>query len=336
MILIHEFMPFMTAYQNLIQRLNRHDANQCHLGMITLASTRRPMRGVLLILAAVFLFACMDTTGKYLAGRYPVPFFAAMRYTVNLILLVAIFAPKHGGELLRIERKVLVLLRGAALATSSLFAGLALREMPLAETVAIIYLAPFGVLLLSGPLLKEPVQLSSWIATAIGFLGLILIVRPGGGLAPIGIFYGLMTIAGTITYHMLSRGLAKTENTLGLLFYSALVGTIFFGAMLPWNLPQAVPGPLDMVLLLALGALAMLGHLLFTAAYREAPVSLLTPVNYMHLAWAAVLGWLVFDHVPDAISIVGIALVAVAGAGNALWNHFSNSSTLTAIEPEEV
>ena len=198
MILIHEFMPFMTAYQNLIQRLNRHDADQCYLGMITQASTQRPMRGVLLILAAVFLFACMDTTGKYLAGRYPVPFFAAMRYIVNLILLVAIFAPKHGGELLRIERKGLVLLRGAALATSSLFAGLALREMPLAETVAIIYLAPFGVLLLSGPLLKEPVQLSSWIATAIGFLGLISIARPGGGLEPIGIFYGLMTIAGTI------------------------------------------------------------------------------------------------------------------------------------------
>ncbi len=275
------------------------------------------------MLIAVFVFAGMDATGKHLAQSFPVPMFLAARYVVNLLLLVVIFAPKHGWTLLAIKRKWLVIVRGIALASSSLCAGFALKNMPVAETTAIIYLAPFGVMLLSGPFLKEHVRLSAWVATAIGFIGLLLIVRPGSGLSPTGVMFGLLTIGGTIIYHLFSRLLAKTETTMALLFHTALVGTIVFGAMLPWNLPTEIPHGLDALLILALGVMSMVGHFLFTAAYRDAPASLLTPVNYMHLAWAALLGWLVFDHIPDGLSMIGIVLVAAAGAGNALWNHFS-------------
>lgn len=296
---------------------------------------QNPLRGVLLVLCAVFIFSGMDATGKHLAQSFPVPMFLAVRYVVNLLLLIVIFAPKHGWALLAMQRKWLVLLRGVALASSSLCAGFALKNMPVAETTAIIYLAPFGVMLLSGPLLKEHVRLSAWVATAIGFIGLLLIVRPGSGLSPEGVMWGLLTIAGTIIYHLLSRLLAKTETTMALLFHTALVGTIVFGAMLPWNLPTEVPQGLDALLILALGVMSMVGHFLFTAAYRVAPASLLTPVNYMHLAWAALFGWLIFDHIPDHLSMIGIVLVAAAGAGNALWNHFKKS-TAAVSEPEEV
>jgi len=294
----------------------------------------RPLLGVSLVLSAVFIFACMDATGKHLAQSFPVPFFLAARYIVNLLLIIVVFVPKHGWALLATKRTWLVILRGVALASSSLFAGFALKAMPVAETTAIIYLAPFGVMLLSGPLLNDRVRLSGWIATALGFIGLLLIVRPGSGLSPTGVMFGLLTILGTIVYHMLSRSLAKTETTMALLFYTAIVGTIVFGAILPWNMPALTPQGLDAVLLLALGGMSMVGHFLFTAAYRVAPVSLLTPVNYMHLAWATLLGWLVFNHVPDGLSFVGVGLVATAGAGNALWNHFSNSPA-ASLEPEE-
>lgn len=295
----------------------------------------RPLRGIVLVLAAVFVFACMDTTGKYLAQFYPVPMFLAARYLINLLLVVVIFMPKHGWAVVAMERKALVILRAVALATSSLFAGLALKSMPVAETVAIIYLAPFGVILLSGPILKEHVRLSSWIATFIGFVGLLFIVRPGSGLSPTGVIYALLTIGGTVIYHLFSRLLAKTETTMALLFHTALAGTIFFGAMLPWNLPDQWPTGLNLLLVIALGCLSLLGHFLFTAAYREAPASLLTPINYMHLAWAAVLGWVIFNHIPDTMSMIGMLLVAAAGAGNALWTHFKKSS-VAATEPEEV
>lgn len=303
--------------------------------MQTKAFVPNQLRGVVLVLIAVFVFAGMDATGKHLAQSFPVPMFLAARYVVNLILLVIIFAPKHGWTLVYMQRKWMVLLRGVALASSSLCAGFALKNMPVAETTAIIYLAPFGVMLLSGPFLKEHVRLSGWIATAIGFIGLLLIVRPGSGLSPIGVMFGLLTIGGTIIYHLFSRLLAKTETTMALLFHTALVGTIVFGAMLPWNLPSEMPQGLDALLILALGVMSTVGHFLFTAAYRDAPASLLTPVNYMHLAWAALLGWLIFDHIPDHLSMIGIVLVAAAGAGNALWNHFKKSAAAVS-EPEEV
>jgi drug/metabolite transporter (DMT)-like permease len=292
------------------------------------------LRGVALVLAAVFVFACMDATTKHLAMGYNVPVVVAIRYIVNLVLVVAVFAPKHGWALTAINRKGLVWLRAVSLAFASLFAGLALKAMPVAETTAIIYLAPFGVLLLAGPLLGEKVRLSGWLATALGFLGLLLIVRPGAGLSTAGIVFALLCAAVTVIYHSFSRLLAKTESTEALLFYTALAGAVFFATLLPWNWHMAAPGKLDTLLFLAMGAFSLLGHFLFTAAYREAPASLLTPVNYMHLAWAALLGWLVFNHIPDGLSLLGIALVAAAGIGNALWNHFSKSPA--SPQPQEV
>lgn len=285
------------------------------------------LRGVLLVMAAVLVFACMDATTKHLTMRYNVPVVVAARYLVNFLLLLAVFAPKHGRSLLAIDRKGLVWVRALSLAFASLFAGLALNAMPVAETVAIIYLAPFGVLLLSGPLLGEKVTLSGWVATALGFVGLLLIVRPGAGLSFSGVIFALLCAGVTVIYHAFSRLLARTESTVALLFYTTLAGTVFFCALLPWNWQAPAPDALDAVLFLAVGGLAFLGHFLFTAAYREAPASFLTPVNYMHLAWAALLGWLVFAHVPDGVSLIGIALVALAGAGNAGWSHFSQTKT---------
>jgi drug/metabolite transporter (DMT)-like permease len=298
--------------------------------------TGSALRGVLLVLAAVFVFACMDATTKHLAMRYNVPLVVAVRYIVNFALVVAVFAPRYGWSLIAINRKRLVWLRALSLAIASLCAGLALKAMPVAETTAIIYLAPFGVLLISGPLLGEKVKLSGWLATAFGFVGLLLIVRPGSGLSAAGIGFALGCASVTVIYHSFSRLLARTETTAALLFYTALAGAIFFAGLLPWNLHGLKPGPLDTFLFLAMGGLALLGHFLFTAAYREAPASLLTPVNYMHLAWAALLGWLVFDHIPDGVSMLGIALVAAAGMGNAVWNHFAARASFTRTDPQEV
>jgi len=160
-------------------------------------------------------------------------------------------------------------------------------------------------------------------------------VRPSAGLSTIGVTYALLCAGVTVIYHSFSRLLAKTETTAALLFYTALAGTIFFGALLPWNWQMQSPSALDVVLLVMMGVASLLGHFMFTAAYREAPASLLTPVNYMHLAWAALMGWIVFDHIPDGVTMLGIVLVAAAGTGNALWNHFMKVP-VAVMEPEEV
>ena len=303
--------------------------------MTKVEDAANPLKGVLLVMAAVLVFACMDSTTKHLATRYNVPLVVALRYLVNLGLLILFWGPKYGRGLYATERTGLVLLRALCLAVSSLCAGLALRLMPVAETTAIIYLSPFGVLLLAGPLLGEKVGWQGWLAAAEGFCGVLLIGRPGAGLDPLGITFATVTATFTVGYFLLSRILAKTETTHAMLFHVALLGTVLFGAMLPWNWTGPPFEILDLLLLASMGAMALGGHYLFTAAYQYAPASLLAPVNYMHLVWAGGLGWLVFDHVPDAVSLFGLALVAAAGSGIALWTHFSRQAQKPAIIAED-
>jgi len=283
------------------------------------------LRGIVLMLSAVFVFAGMDATGKHLFALYPVPVVAAARYLGNLLVLTALMAPRHGWALVKTQRTGLVWVRALSLAAATLLMGWALQRMPLPETVAIIFLAPFGVLLLAGPVLGETVGVAGWLAAAAGFAGVLLIVRPGGGLDVLGVAFAFAAAAVSVAYNMLSRVLARTETTMALLFHTALAGTVVFGAMLPWTLPTVLSGPaplpFDTLLLCGIGAAALLGHALFTSAFRAAPASLLAPVNYMHLVWAGAFGWLAFGHVPEALSLLGIAIIAAAGAGIALKTH---------------
>jgi drug/metabolite transporter (DMT)-like permease len=275
-------------------------------------------KGVALVMGAVILFALSDVTTKHLTTLYAVPLVIAGRYLVNLFLLLVILVPRYGRALFQTRRTGLVILRGLSLALAALSMGFALRYMPVGESVAISYIAPFGVMLLAVPLLGEKASLAGWICATMGFAGVLLIARPGSGLAPLGVVFALVNAAASVSYHLLSRVLARSETTMALLLYTALVGFAVFGAMLPWSLTGPMPTLPDLGLLLALGGFATCGHFLFTAAYREAPASMLAPVNYLHLVWAAIFGWIVFAHVPDALTLFGMALVALAGVMVAL------------------
>lgn len=279
--------------------------------------TDQPLRGLALIIGATMLFAYSDTTGKLLVSEYNVPLVMAVRYITHALLMLAIVAPFHGRAMVHSTRTGLVLVRGGCLAVASVLMGFALQRMPVAEATAIVYLAPVLVILLSGPLLNEKVGSGAWIAAALGFAGVLLIARPGGGLDPWGIAFALGNVVLAVAYNLLSRVLARTEHTITMLFYTALVGSILFGLMLPWTLYGVAPTMLQVFLFLGLGVSAGLGHYLFTQSYRYAPAAILAPMNYLHLGWAALFGWLVFGHAPDAIAFGGIALVAAGGVVSA-------------------
>ncbi len=279
---------------------------------------RNPLKGVLMVMGAALLFALADVTTKHLAQKFNVPLIVALRYGVNLLLLLIFLVPRHGRAVFRTERTGLVILRGGFLAFASLTMGMALKLMPVAETVAIIYIAPILVMLLSVLLLKEKVGPAGWIGAAAGFAGVLLIVRPGSGLVPLGVAFALSNACASSAYHLTTRSLARTESAMAMMVWTALVGTVIFGAMLPWSLDVPAPTWGDAGLMLGPGALATGGHYLFTLAYREAPASFLAPVNYLHLVWAAVLGWLVFSQVPDGLGLVGIGLVVAAGVAVAV------------------
>lgn len=285
--------------------------------------TSHPFQGVVLIMAALLLFACMDTTTKYLATRYNVPLVVAIRYIVHGVLMVVLLAPTQGRKLVHTQRTGLVLLRAASLAVASLLMGLALRRMPVAETTAIVFLAPILVVLLAPPLLGERIGGHGWAAAVIGFAGVMLIARPGSGLDPIGTLFAMCAVVVNVAYQLLSRVLVRTEQTFAMLFYAALTGAIGFGIFLPWTWHGPAPSTWDYLLFLSVGITAGLGHFLYTAAYRHAPASLLAPMNYLQLLWAGMLGWIAFNHVPDTLSILGMCVIAASGAMVALKSRAS-------------
>ena len=286
----------------------------------------RPIKGVALVTAAVLLFAIADVLTKQLATAYGVVLVVALRYLVNAGLLAAVLGPSQGAALWRTNRTVLVVLRGLCLAAASLTMGLALQVMPVGETVAIVYLAPIVVMILAWLLLGEIVSLSGWIGALTGFAGVLLIVRPGTGLDPFGVALCLINAGLASAYHLLTRVLVGTETMTSMLFHTAVAGMVVFWALLPFQGPLTLPGWADLGLMGLLGVLATVGHFLFTAAYREAPASLLAPVNYLHLVWAGILGWLVFGHMPDGWTLVGMAMVAGAGVAVALRAQFGRKA----------
>lgn len=276
-------------------------------------SVGKPLRGVALVLVATFLFAVADTLGKHLAVLHAVTLILAARYMVNLVLVSAVMWPGNRAALWRTQRTGLVILRGLCLALASITMLMALRLMPVAETVAIIYIAPVLVMLAAGTVLRERVGLTGWISAALGFAGVLLIARPGSGLDPAGVALAMVNACFATGYILLSRVLSRTESTMALMFHTALVGSIVFVAVVLTLGTGPLPGVVDAVLMLGLGALATAGHLMFTSAYREAPASTLAPVNYLHIAFATALGWAVFQQVPDALGLLGMAVIAVAG-----------------------
>jgi len=272
-----------------------------------------PVRGVLLCIAALALFACMDTSTKYLAQSHSPALIVGVRYLGNLLLMAALLGPTHGCRMVETRRTALVVLRAFCLALASLFIALALREMPVAETTAILFLAPILLVIAAGPVLGERIGPSGWVATALGFAGVLAIARPGSEITGIGMSFALCAVAMNLGYQLLSRVLAASENTFALLFYTALAGSILYGLAMPWLIEDHAPGTLEAALFAGLGVMGGLGHFLFTAAFRDAPASLLAPLNYLQLLWAGLLGYLVFGHVPGAVSLVGMALIAGSG-----------------------
>ncbi len=279
----------------------------------------RPLKGILLVVLATLAFALTDVVTKQQSVRHPVLVIVAVRFLVTLGLLSLFLGPRLGSRLWRANRPLLVLLRAVALALAVVTMGVALHRMPVGEAVAIAYLTPFIVMLLAIPVLGERVGLAGWIGAAAGLLGVLLIARPGGGLDPVGVAFALANAGCATAYHLMTRYLAGSESTIVMLYHTALVGSVVFSIAALGSLVDLDIGVFDLAMMALLGAISMLGHFVFTAAYREAPASLLAPVNYLHLFWAGGFGWLIFGHVPDGWSLTGMALVCASGVVVAIW-----------------
>ena len=276
------------------------------------------LHGILLFVLALFLFATLNASAKYLTTFYAVPFLVWARYAVHLAFMLIIVAPSQGFALIATKRPGLMIFRGMLLAGVTLLGQTAFRVLPLAETTAIVFVTPLLVALLAGPLLGEAVTRKSWLATLTGLAGVVLITRPGSDLDPYGVACALGAAVCYALYQLLTRKLSPSEPPLRQLFYTALIGSITMSLILPPYWPDSVPSFNQAALIAGLGLCGGTGHFLLIRALRETPASVLSPLLYVQLIWATLLGWLVFGDLPDAWATTGMAVIGASGLSLAL------------------
>lgn len=279
---------------------------------------RRRLRGIALLLLAMLAFATFDATAKFLSTRYPVPMLVWVRYTLPCLLLAVWFGPRQGRRLIATGHPGLQILRGFLLLVVTAAGMTAVRTIPLAEATALLFISPLLVTLLAGPLLGERVPRIVWLATALGFVGVLLIARPGASFDPLGLALMLAAAVSFAGYQLLTRRLASSDRSLVTLFYTMSVGAVAMSTGLPLFWTAVTPTPLHLLLIGSLGLWGMLGHFLLIRAFTHAPASILSPFLYFQLVWASLLGWLVFAQLPDGLTALGIAAIASAGIWLAL------------------
>jgi drug/metabolite transporter (DMT)-like permease len=280
---------------------------------------RRIGWAVLLMLGATLCFAALDATSKHLSKTYPVPMMVWGRYTFHCLMMVIFLAPSMRQQLIATARPGAQIVRAMMLVGTTGFSMKGFSLMPLAESTAFLFVTPLVVVLLSHWWLKEVISLKHWLAVATGFGGALLIARPGGALNVEGIVWMSLAAACYAIYQIQTRQLSPTENTVTMLFYTALIGTLSMtlAAPLYWGGPK--PSLFDAALIASLGLYGGTGHLMLTRAFRYAAASFLSPLLYAQLVWASFFGIAVYSHIPDMLSVMGMTIIVASSISIALF-----------------
>lgn len=268
------------------------------------------MLGVLLILVSCLVLATHDGLSKHLTLLYPVFLVIWARYMAQTVLMAALFAPRMGRRVFHTLRPGLQLCRGLSLVSVSMLFISGLSFIPLAEATAVIFLTPLLVTIASA-LLGERVSRSQWLAVGCGLIGVMIIVRPGGALFTPAILLPFGAAVSFTLYQLVTRRLSATDHPVTSNFLTSVVGSLVMSVLVIFN--WQTPTLHDALLMAALGAMAMSGHLLLTNAFRFASAATLAPFTYAQIIFAGVVGFFAFGHVPDLGAILGMTIIIASG-----------------------
>ena len=296
--------------------------------------TQRPLIGIALLLLSLLCLTTLDASGKWVMGTgVPLLILVWFRYLVHLVLVLGIVLPTRGLSVFQSKTPGLQCVRAIAMLGATLTFFTSLRFLPQAEATAIIFISPLIMLSVAPWILKEPIRKTRWVAAGVGFLGVLLVIRPSAGLPLAGVIAGLMTACLFATQHLTTRLVAQ-DNPFTTMVWSAGLGTLALACTLPFTLTSAMPlltsmEPWVWVVMLSTGLTGGVGHLLQIQAYRFAPASMLAPFIYLQMTVAATMGWLIWSHFPDATTWLGIAIICASGVVNSLieWQR-SRSPTI--------
>jgi drug/metabolite transporter (DMT)-like permease len=273
--------------------------------------TLRPLLGLALMLGGMVVLPVQDGLAKYLSQTQPVDVVVWARYTLHLLFLLPLLAMRVRRADLVPKRPGFQLLRAVLMLLSSLLFFAALARLPLVDVLALFFVSPLVVTALAPIVLRERIGWRRVLAVLVGFVGVLVLLRPDLGAFEPFALVGLASGMVHGVYLLVTRKLAGTAPPLVTLTYSALFGTVALSA---WVLPRwAAPTPHELVVMVALGAAATLGHYLVVKAFDFAPASWLAPVGFAEIVGATLVGYLAFGDLPDAVSWVGIAVVVGSG-----------------------
>lgn len=272
-----------------------------------------PASAILLVLTAGFFFSFLDASAKYLVlNGLAAPFVAWARFAVHMVLVLILFRAWSNKAMFRAANLPAQLVRGVFLFGSTVFNFFALKTLQLAEAISFSFFAPMVITALAGPLLGERVGWRRWMAVLVGFVGVLIITRPGFGALGIGHAFALGSMLSYCFYVIMTRHMGATETSESLIFYSALAPAVLMLPVVPLYGSLPANG-LQWALLLLLGATGAFSHWLLILAYKQATTSALAPYPYAQMIWMIALGWLVFSQFPDLWTLAGAFVIVASG-----------------------
>ena len=295
------------------------------------ARADRPFKGIALILISTVFLGTSDVTAKYLSATLPSIEIAWIRFLSFALIMVPAMLPGSPLFALRTDRLGLHMMRGCALLFSSLFFISGLRFLPIAEASATGFVAPLFVTALSIFFLGETVGLRRWIATGVGLIGVIIILRPGSGAFHPAAFFPIVSALAWACTLIMTRMMSGTERAITTMTYSSIAGVCILSALVPFV--WVAPTWHDVMFGVLIGVASTAGQWIVVLAFRYADASVLAPFSYTQLLWVSILGFMVFGEVPDVWTVTGAAFIVASGLYTAHRERVRRSQLPVQAEP---
>jgi drug/metabolite transporter (DMT)-like permease len=263
------------------------------------------------MIAATQVVPLMDGFAKYLSPRYPAWQLTWCRFFFHFLALLPVVLVKFERRELWPRQPTLQIARGAFLVVATALFFAAIARIPLATALALLFCYPLIVSVLSPFVLGERADLSRWPVVVVGFIGILVILRPGLIAMDWGSVLALLAGCAYSLYFLATRKLSGTAPPLVTLAYTAVFGVFVLTATAPLYWVQ--PAVADLPYMAGIGLAAACGHYLIILAFERAPASVLAPLGYGEIVMATVIGYVVFGEFPDRWTWLGIAIVIGSG-----------------------
>lgn len=267
------------------------------------------------MLLGIFFITTNDAISKVLAERYPLGEVICLRQLASMLFIVPFVLATSGITSLRVVDYSGQFIRAVAFFGTAALMIASLAYLPLAIATAIAFSSPLFIAALAGPFLGETVTQRRILAVIAGFVGVLIIMRPGSPSFSWVLLFPVAMAFSNAVRDMMTRKLARTETSVSILFWSMLLSLALSALSIPFG--WVAIASVDVWWLLLGGLVNALAHFTMIAAYRFADASALAPYRYSALVWAVAFGWLLWGHLPDGWSLLG-AMIIVAAAVSAV------------------